>query len=320
MARHKKNTVDYFPHFAICGKTIFTLESIYGNDGYAFWFKLLELLCISDGHCYRTDNPADWLFLVSKTRVTEEKATDILKTLASLDAISAGHFEKGMIWCDKLVENLEPVYAKRKKETPTPPELLDHKPELAGVSVTETRQSKVEYSREKESKTTPLPPKGGQHGKRFTKPTAEEVEAYCRERGNGISGQEFVDANDATSVVKKDNKPLSKVTDTIDKKDTSQKIKYKESRKPSWKPERPDWFPEKDWDDLLAHRRAKKATNSERAMNILLEEFKKAKDAGLSIGGCVDLMVIKEWRGFKADWAINQTPKEKPYDPFAGAI
>lgn len=126
--------------------------------------------------------------------------------------------------------------------------------------------------------------------------------------------------NNATSVVKKDNKPLSKVTDTIDKKDTSQKIKYKESRKPSWKPERPDWFPEKDWDDLLAHRRAKKATNSERAMNILLEEFKKAKDAGLSIGGCVDLMVIKEWRGFKADWAINQTPKEKPYDPFAGAI
>ena len=33
--------------------------------------------------------------------------------------------------------------------------------------------------------------------KRFVKPTIDEVAAYCRERGNGIDPQEFIDSNDA---------------------------------------------------------------------------------------------------------------------------
>ena len=41
MARPIKAGVDYFPHDtdAASRKTIFTLESIFGNDGYAFWFS-----------------------------------------------------------------------------------------------------------------------------------------------------------------------------------------------------------------------------------------------------------------------------------------
>lgn len=52
MARPTKETVDYFPHFVKCGRTIFILESKYGNDGYAFWFKLLEILGDTEGHYY----------------------------------------------------------------------------------------------------------------------------------------------------------------------------------------------------------------------------------------------------------------------------
>ena len=44
MARPAKTSVDYFPHMAHSGKTIAILEARWGNDGYAFWFKLLELL------------------------------------------------------------------------------------------------------------------------------------------------------------------------------------------------------------------------------------------------------------------------------------
>ena len=44
MARPRKQTVDYFPHYCKCGRTIFILENRFGNDGYAFWFKLLEIL------------------------------------------------------------------------------------------------------------------------------------------------------------------------------------------------------------------------------------------------------------------------------------
>ena len=48
MARPAKLTVDYFPHIINQGKTIFIIENNYGNDGYAFWFKLLELLGATD--------------------------------------------------------------------------------------------------------------------------------------------------------------------------------------------------------------------------------------------------------------------------------
>jgi len=44
MARPNKQGVDYFPHFVNHGKTMFILEEKFGNNGYAFWFKLLELL------------------------------------------------------------------------------------------------------------------------------------------------------------------------------------------------------------------------------------------------------------------------------------
>ena len=56
MARPKKQKVEYFPHFVMSGRTIFILENTYGNDGYAFWFKLLELLGDTEGHYYECEN------------------------------------------------------------------------------------------------------------------------------------------------------------------------------------------------------------------------------------------------------------------------
>ena len=54
--------------------------------------------------------------------------------------------------------------------------------------------------KEKENKIIPLspngdcPPKGGRPPeKRFVKPTADEVRAYCAERGNHVDAQAFVD-------------------------------------------------------------------------------------------------------------------------------
>ena len=47
MARPLKQTVDYFPHYVNHGKTLLIIENEYGNTGYAFWFKVIELLCTS---------------------------------------------------------------------------------------------------------------------------------------------------------------------------------------------------------------------------------------------------------------------------------
>ena len=87
MARPKKETVDYFPHICAHKTTIFVLEQKYGNDGYAFWFKVLELLASSEGHYYDCRKPHLWEFLQAKTRLSEDKCNELLDLLAKLDAI-----------------------------------------------------------------------------------------------------------------------------------------------------------------------------------------------------------------------------------------
>ncbi|MCU6783900.1 DUF4373 domain-containing protein [Anthropogastromicrobium aceti] len=123
MARPRKQTVDYFPHFVgTDSKTKFILENNWGNDGYAFWFKMLELLGRSDGHSYDCSVGANWLYLISLTRVSKETASEILGTLAELGKIDKDLWEKHrIIWCQRLVDNLQQVYAKRSVQMPRKP-------------------------------------------------------------------------------------------------------------------------------------------------------------------------------------------------------
>lgn len=123
MARPRKQTVDYFPHFVgTDSKTKFILENNWGNDGYAFWFKTLELLGRSDGHSYDCSVGANWLYLISLTRVSKETASEILGTLAELGKIDKDLWEKHrIIWCQRLVDNLQQVYAKRSVQMPCKP-------------------------------------------------------------------------------------------------------------------------------------------------------------------------------------------------------
>ena len=46
MGRLPKKGVEYFPHDTIAASmpTLFVMQAEFGNDGYAFWFKLLEFL------------------------------------------------------------------------------------------------------------------------------------------------------------------------------------------------------------------------------------------------------------------------------------
>ncbi|MBU1567758.1 MAG: DUF4373 domain-containing protein [Proteobacteria bacterium] len=151
--RPKKTTVNYFPHFTTSGKTLFTLESLYGNDGYAFWFKLLEILGGTENHTFRYENTADWLFLVAKTKVSEEKAILILQTLADLGAIDAELHKEQTVWSDNFISGLLPVYDKRSTEIPTKPTLRVENTQAPVFSVEKTPRSKGSKGKEAE---TPL--------------------------------------------------------------------------------------------------------------------------------------------------------------------
>ena len=134
MARPGKTKVDYFPHVTQTGKTIAILEARWGNDGYAFWFKTLELLGNSEGFYYDCNRPSDWEYLLSKTRVTEATATAILDKLAEIDAIDAELWSRKVIWSDNFAGNLTPVFDKRKSTPPQKPEFPERKPDENEVS------------------------------------------------------------------------------------------------------------------------------------------------------------------------------------------
>ena len=71
MARPQKDIVSYFPHDAnaCTGDTLTVLQSRFGNDGYAFWFKLLEKLASTEGHYIDCRNPTKWQLLLAKTGI-----------------------------------------------------------------------------------------------------------------------------------------------------------------------------------------------------------------------------------------------------------
>lgn len=134
MARYQKQIVDYFPHVTKHGKTMFIIENKFGNDGYAFWFKLLELLGSADGHYFDCNKPASWEFLLAKTRVADNIAVQILQTLVHLEAIDADLWDKKVIWCQKFVDGIADAYSRRTNKLPTKNRLLDVYVNKNGIS------------------------------------------------------------------------------------------------------------------------------------------------------------------------------------------
>lgn len=157
MARPKKQTVDYFPHYCKCGRTIYILESRFGNDGYAFWFKTLEILGESEGHFYDCSNSSNWAFMLARTHVSEETAKDIISVLIELGKIDAELWEKRrIIWVENFVRNLTEAYRTRHTDIPVKPCFDDRKPVAKDILSEKTRQgselSDKETPKEKESK------------------------------------------------------------------------------------------------------------------------------------------------------------------------
>jgi hypothetical protein len=158
MARKQKMVVDYFPHFVNDGKTIFILESKFGNDGYAFWFKVLEIIGKSPKHFFDCRDAYNFNFLLAKTRVEEQKAIEILDLLAGLNAIDLDLWKLKIIYSENFITNLDTVYSRRDTQPATKKEIIDNINDLpkvlmltsipqSGVNVDKSTQSKVNKSK-----------------------------------------------------------------------------------------------------------------------------------------------------------------------------
>jgi hypothetical protein len=194
MSRPIKNTVDYFPHIIHNGKTRFILESKFGNDGYAFWFKLLELLGSSHNHVYDYNNPSDWEFMLAKTKVGEQKAKNILQTLANVGAIDAKLLEKKIIWSENFVKNIADAYKRRKQDLPKKP-VIDNKNHINESKnpvdddikpQIKLNKSKLNNNKEKESIKKKKKYNRKEHLKKYAeyvKLTEKEYERFVKEYG-----------------------------------------------------------------------------------------------------------------------------------------
>ena len=73
MARPKKNTVDYFPHDCNPNRYLKILTSKYGNDGYAVYYRLNEVLGKTPNHSVSYTEPIDQEYLSMEMGTSIEK-------------------------------------------------------------------------------------------------------------------------------------------------------------------------------------------------------------------------------------------------------
>ena len=132
MARPRKQTVDYFPHdtdASINSRTLAILENKFGNDGYIFWYKLLELLGRTDGHAYNFGDEDGLEYLSAQTKIKDtETLLSMLETLAKRGTIDKELYAHKIIWCQNFVDGIAEAYRNRKAPLPLKPVYDNNKP------------------------------------------------------------------------------------------------------------------------------------------------------------------------------------------------
>ena len=154
MARSKRKNVDYFPCYCKDGKVLFILESRWGNNGYAFFYKLWKRLGDADYH-YIDLRPFDnWEYFRAKMGISDTETKDILDKLSEMGVIDPELWGEKIVWSDSFIESVADVWIKRNQLIPQKPLFLIQKPTLPEQSGTETPisdnqnpQSKVNKSK-----------------------------------------------------------------------------------------------------------------------------------------------------------------------------
>jgi hypothetical protein len=174
MPRPKKQTVNWFPHSCTHGKTIFVLEKKYQLQGYAFWFKLLEVLGSSEGHFYNFNDPGDKEFLQAYTGGGEE-TEEMLDLLSSLDAIDQDAWKAKIIWSANFIKGIAQTYVNRRVTPPPRPDNYIKEYSHNGIT-TRSLHKKVQEGKGREGKgiegekdiAPPGPPDSGGTSKIFS--------------------------------------------------------------------------------------------------------------------------------------------------------
>jgi hypothetical protein len=106
---------------------MFIIESKYGNDGYAVWFKILESLAKTDDHWLDLKDVSNMMYLCAKCRISSELLNAILNDLSDLGEIDSELWRgESLVWSEKFIDSVEDAYTKRGNK-PIKKEDLIHK-------------------------------------------------------------------------------------------------------------------------------------------------------------------------------------------------
>jgi len=153
MARPRKEGMDYFPHDtdAVNDEKIEALRALYGNDGYAFYFILLERIYRSNNFELDVSDTETIQILSRKISVTTQEFEKMLQTALKWKCFDAQEYQnKGVLTSNGIKKRASIVVEKREQ-------MRQRYEKQKGISAAETReeteeetpQSKVKKSKEK---------------------------------------------------------------------------------------------------------------------------------------------------------------------------
>ncbi len=166
MAQNQKYNVSYFPHPTQNGKKMSFLRRKFGNDGYAVWYILLEMIGKADHHYLRLDKKINKILISSELGVEEKKMINIIEDLILLEEFDAELWTKyQVIYSEKFVLSIEDAYKKRKNRIPTKSKIIaiidanrsgipqkSTKPQRIGGKEKEKGKGKVKRKKKKRKK------------------------------------------------------------------------------------------------------------------------------------------------------------------------
>lgn len=158
MARPKKEGLEYFPHDtdSVNDEKVEALRMLYGNDGYAFYFILLERIYRTK-HAELDVSDAETIQILSrKVGVTTQEFDSMLKTALKRGCFDFNEYEeRGVLTSNGIKKRVIPVMEKR--ESMRSKYASDKKNDSLHVSDAETQQKpdKVKESKVKKSTLKP---------------------------------------------------------------------------------------------------------------------------------------------------------------------
>lgn len=158
------------------------LRMKYGLEGYGLYFFLLE--CIAgtvEAHNLTFELEEDAELVASMTNIHYERINEMMTYMVSLKLFE--QTDKGIITCMKLSTRTDEYTHKLIRSSKSVPTDSGQTPDKLQIKSDLIEENRREEKRKDKKRVI----------QRFTPPTVSQVAEFCKERGNGINAEKFVD-------------------------------------------------------------------------------------------------------------------------------